>query len=123
MITLMQQNQLFEPKRLFLDARHIQRTDKFPGRIPVGHKSDDHTVLMKKFGKSPNDSGSPEVQIALLTANINELTPHFEKHVKDYHSRQGLLKMVGKRRRLLDYLQEKNIDRYRKVIQDLDLRK
>jgi small subunit ribosomal protein S15 len=78
---------------------------------------------MTKYGKSATDSGSPEVQIALLTQRINELSSHFAGHVKDHHSRHGLLKMVGKRRRLLEYLQEKNIDRYRKIIQQLDLRK
>lgn len=79
--------------------------------------------IMNKYGKSPTDSGSPEVQVAILTSRINELSPHFEKNVKDHHSRQGLLKMVGKRRRLLDYLQEKNVERYRKIISELDLRK
>ncbi len=79
--------------------------------------------IIKKYGKNANDSGSPEVQIALLTARINDLTPHFEKHKKDHHSRVGLLKMVGKRRRLLDYLQEKNIERYRQIIADLQIRK
>jgi small subunit ribosomal protein S15 len=79
--------------------------------------------LIKKYGKSPTDSGSPEVQVAILTTRINELSSHFEKNVKDHHSRMGLLRMVGKRRRLLDYLQEKNVDRYRKIIQELDLRK
>jgi small subunit ribosomal protein S15 len=79
--------------------------------------------IIKKFGKDPKDTGIPEVQIALLTARINDLTPHFEKFRKDHHSRVGLLKMVGKRRRLLDYLQEKNIDRYRKIIADLQIRK
>ena len=79
--------------------------------------------IIKKFGKDPKDTGTPEVQIALLTARINDLTPHFEKFSKDHHSRVGLLKMVGKRRRLLDYLQEKNIDRYRKIIVDLQIRK
>jgi small subunit ribosomal protein S15 len=78
---------------------------------------------MTKYGKSATDSGSPEVQIALLTQRINELSSHFAGHVKDHHSRLGLLKMVGKRRRLLEYLQEKNVDRYRKIIQQLDLRK
>jgi len=78
---------------------------------------------IKKYGKSPNDSGSPEVQIALLTARINELSAHFDKNVKDRHSRTGLLKMVGKRRRLLEYLQKKNIERYRTIIKELDLRK
>ena len=78
---------------------------------------------IKKYGKSPNDSGTPEVQIAILTANINALSAHFDGHKKDNHSRIGLLRMVGKRRRLLDYLMEKNIDRYRKIIQELDIRK
>ncbi len=80
-------------------------------------------AIVAKYGKSATDSGSPEVQIALLTQRINELSTHFDAHVKDHHSRQGLLKMVGKRRRLLEYLQGKNIDRYRKIIQELDLRK
>jgi small subunit ribosomal protein S15 len=79
--------------------------------------------IVTKFGKSGKDTGTPEVQIALLTARINDLTPHFEKFKKDHHSRVGLLKMVGKRRRLLDYLQEKNIERYRKVIAELQIRK
>jgi small subunit ribosomal protein S15 len=79
--------------------------------------------IVTKFGKSGTDTGTPEVQIALLTARINDLTPHFEKFKKDHHSRVGLLKMVGKRRRLLDYLQEKNIERYRKVIAELQIRK
>ena len=79
--------------------------------------------IIKKYGKSPTDTGSPEVQIALLTANITELSTHFESHKKDNHSRVGLLKMVGKRRRLLDYLQERNIDRYRQLIEELNIRK
>lgn len=79
--------------------------------------------IVKKYGKSANDSGTPEVQIAILTANINSLSPHFETHKKDHHSRLGLLKMVGKRRRLLDYLMGKDIERYRKIIKELDIRK
>ena len=79
--------------------------------------------IINKYGKSPTDSGSPEVQIAILTTRINELSAHFDANVKDRHSRMGLLKMVGKRRRLLEYLRKKNIDRYRKIIQELDLRK
>ncbi|MGA7160505.1 MAG: 30S ribosomal protein S15 [Bacteroidota bacterium] len=79
--------------------------------------------FVTKYGKSPNDSGTPEVQIAILTANINALSSHFDVHKKDNHSRVGLLRMVGKRRRLLDYLMEKNIERYRKIIQELDIRK
>ena len=79
--------------------------------------------LVTKYGKSGTDTGSPEVQIAMLTTLINELSSHFNLHKKDHHSRLGLLKMVGKRRRLLEYLQEKNVDRYRKIIQELELRK
>jgi small subunit ribosomal protein S15 len=79
--------------------------------------------IIAKFGKTGNDTGLPEVQIALLTARINDLAPHFESFPKDHLSRVGLLKMVGKRRRLLDYLREKNIDRYRKVIEELQIRK
>jgi small subunit ribosomal protein S15 len=79
--------------------------------------------IVTKYGKNGKDTGIPEVQIALLTARINDLTPHFEKFGKDHHSRVGLLKMVGKRRRLLDYLQEKNIERYRKIIAELQIRK
>ena len=79
--------------------------------------------IVKKYGKKANDAGSPEVQIAMLTANINSLSEHFDAHKKDHHSRVGLLKMVGKRRRLLDYLMEKNIERYRKIISELDIRK
>lgn len=79
--------------------------------------------IIKKYGKTPKDTGTPEVQVALLTARINDLAPHFEKFGKDHHSRVGLLRMVGKRRRLLDYLQEKNIDRYRTLIAELNIRK
>jgi small subunit ribosomal protein S15 len=84
---------------------------------------DTKAEIIKKYGVKANDTGRPEVQIALLTARINDLSPHFEKFPKDHHSRVGLLKMVGKRRRLLDYLQEKNIDRYRKLIVELQIRK
>jgi small subunit ribosomal protein S15 len=69
------------------------------------------------------DTGSPEVQIALLSARIEYLTEHFKMHKKDHHSRRGLLKLVGKRRRLLDYLKKKDVERYRNVIQRLGLRK
>ena len=79
--------------------------------------------IVKKFGKSATDTGSPEVQIAILTSHINMLSPHLEGHKKDHHGRLGLLKLVGKRRRLLEYLTKKDIGRYRKVIQELDIRK
>lgn len=79
--------------------------------------------IVKKYGKDANDTGTPEVQIAILTAHINSLSPHLGSHVKDHHGRLGLLKLVGKRRRLLDYLLKKDINRYRKIIQELDIRK
>ena len=79
--------------------------------------------LVKDYQRAQGDTGSPEVQIALLTARITDLTEHFKTHVKDHHSRRGLLMMVGKRRRLLDYLKSKNLDRYRTIIQSLGIRK
>ena len=79
--------------------------------------------IVSKFGKDSNDSGKSEVQIALLTKRINDLTAHFDVHKKDHHSRRGLLKMVGQRRNLLNYLREKDIERYRTLISRLGLRK
>ena len=73
--------------------------------------------------RAKGDTGSPEVQVALLTARINGLTDHFKAHVKDHHSRRGLLKMVSKRRKLLDYLKGRNADSYRALIEKLGLRK
>jgi len=78
---------------------------------------------IKKFAQHEGDTGSPEVQVALLTERISHLTEHFKVHAKDHHSRRGLLKLVGQRRRLLDYLKDKNLDRYRSVIQSLGIRK
>ena len=79
--------------------------------------------IVEKYGRSEGDTGSPEVQIALLTARINDLNEHFKVHPKDHHSRRGLLKMVGQRRNLLAYLKSKDIERYRKLIEELGLRK
>ena len=79
--------------------------------------------IIKKYGQNETDSGRPEVQIALLTKRINDLTNHFDNHKKDHHSRRGLMMMVGKRRRLLDYLVKKDIERYRTIIKDLNIRK
>ena len=79
--------------------------------------------IMNKYGMHEGDTGSPEVQIALLTARISDLTEHLKVHKKDHHSRRGLLKMVGQRRRLLSYLSKKNINRYREIIAQLNLRK
>ncbi|HEY6170686.1 MAG TPA: 30S ribosomal protein S15 [Candidatus Kapabacteria bacterium] len=80
-------------------------------------------ALIAKFGANANDTGKTEVQVALLTHNINALTPHFKANPKDHHSKRGLLKMVGKRRSLLDYLAKNDIARYRKLIVDLEIRK
>ena len=79
--------------------------------------------IIKKFGRSEGDTGSPEVQVALLTERINSLQEHFKVHKKDHHSRRGLLKMVGQRRGLLNYLAEQDIERYRTLIKELGLRR
>ena len=84
------------------------------------HKKEE---IIKKFGAHENDTGSSEVQVALLSHRITYLTDHFKTHKKDHHSRRGLLKLVGQRRRLLNYLKSKSVDRYRALIQELGIRK
>lgn len=84
---------------------------------------DEKQAIINEHGKSENDSGTAEVQIAILTARINKLTSHFADHKKDHASRRGLMQMVGKRRRLLDYLIKKDITRYREIIKKLNIRK
>lgn len=79
--------------------------------------------IINNFQLHESDTGSPEVQVALLSARISYLTDHFKEHKKDHHSRRGLLKLVGQRRRLLDYLKKKDLERYRAIIQRLGLRK
>jgi small subunit ribosomal protein S15 len=79
--------------------------------------------IVQANARAANDTGSPEVQVALLTARINELTPHFKTHAKDHHGRRGLLRMVSRRRKLLDYLKAKDADRYTALIAKLGLRK
>ena len=79
--------------------------------------------IMAQYQRAINDTGSPEVQVALLTARINDLTDHFKAHAKDHHSRRGLLKMVSRRRKLLDYLKRTNVQSYRTLIERLGLRK
>lgn len=83
---------------------------------------DQKDTVIAKHKKHDNDSGSPEVQIALLTERINTLSGHFKTHAKDHHSRRGLLKMVGRRKRLLSYLKKKDLDGYRALIKDLGIR-
>ena len=79
--------------------------------------------IIKDYARTEGDTGSPEVQVALLTARINDLTDHFKANPKDHHSRRGLLKMVGHRRNLLNYLKKKDINRYRATIEKLGIRK
>jgi len=85
--------------------------------------TDRKAEIIGKFTRSAGDTGCPEVQIALLTRRISHLTDHFRTHRKDFHSRRGLLKLVGRRRRLLDYLKSRDLDRYRSVIAELNIRK
>jgi small subunit ribosomal protein S15 len=89
----------------------------------MSNASLDKAVIVKDNARSANDTGSPEVQVAILTARINDLTPHFKAHMKDHHSRRGLLKMVNRRKRLLSYLKDVSADRYTALIQKLGLRK
>ncbi len=79
--------------------------------------------VISKYQKHDKDTGSPEIQIAILTSRINTLNEHFKKNPKDHHSRRGLLMMVGKRRRLLDYVAKKDIEKYREIVKELNLRK
>ena len=80
-------------------------------------------AIIKKYAIHEGDTGSPEVQVAVLTAEINRLTEHFKEHKHDYHSQRGLMKKVGRRKNLLAYLQKKDLDRYKKLIAELGLRK
>jgi small subunit ribosomal protein S15 len=95
------------------------RSDFFPMPLTKEQKSE----LSTKYGRGPNDTGSADVQIAVLTASINQLNEHLKVHKKDHHSRRGLLMQVGQRRRLLGYLAKKDLERYRKLIADLGLRR
>ena len=81
------------------------------------------TAIMAEYARTAGDTGSPEVQVAVLTARINELTAHLQENPKDFHSRRGMMKMIGQRRGLLDYLKSKDIERYRTLIARLGIRK
>ncbi|MDR0919485.1 MAG: 30S ribosomal protein S15 [Oscillospiraceae bacterium] len=83
----------------------------------------DKKLVIEKFGRTEGDTGSPEVQVALLTERINHLTEHLKLHKKDHHSRRGLLKMVGHRKGLLNYIKKKDIEKYRSLIAELGIRK
>jgi len=89
----------------------------------VALNTDGKTKIIEQFKTHDGDTGSPEVQVALLTERINSLTGHFKVHKKDFHSRTGLLKLVGQRRKLLNYLRKKDVTRYRELIQRLGIRK
>ncbi|MDX6660005.1 MAG: small subunit ribosomal protein, partial [Solirubrobacteraceae bacterium] len=93
------------------------------GSPPMTLTTDQKREVVQQFGKTAEDTGSPEVQIALLTRRINHLTEHLREHKHDHHSRRGLLMLVGQRRRLLNYLGRKDLDRYRALIQELGLRR
>ncbi len=89
----------------------------------MGLYAEQKKEILGKFGIHPNDTGSPEIQIALLSERIKYLTEHFKTHQKDHHSRRGLLKLVGQRKRMLNYLRKKDAERYRTLIQELGIRK
>ena len=84
---------------------------------------EDKQAIIERFARTPGDTGSPEVQVALLTARITHLTEHLKTHKHDHHSRRGLLKLVGQRRRLLNYLKDNDIERYRTLIAELEIRR
>jgi len=87
------------------------------------HTAEEKSRIVGAHQRGPTDTGSPEVQVALMSARINELTEHFTRHKKDHHSRQGLLRLVNQRRKLLDYLRAKNSERYQALIEKLGLRR
>jgi small subunit ribosomal protein S15 len=89
----------------------------------LAQTSEIKSKIIGEYRTHDTDNGSPEVQVALLTSRINELTEHFKTHTKDHHSRRGLLKLVGQRRRLLDYLKGKDVEKYRSTIERLGIRK
>jgi small subunit ribosomal protein S15 len=99
----------------------IRAVKYYGGYIMIS--KDKKTTVINEFARTPGDTGSPEVQVAVLTERIKELTEHLKENPKDHHSRRGLLKMVGKRRNLLGYLKKVDIERYRSLIERLGLRK
>ena len=93
------------------------------GEINMALSAERKEEIIKDYALSDGDTGSPEVQVALLTANINDLQIHFKEHIHDHHSRRGLIRMVNSRRKLLDYLKRKNVERYSSLIKRLGLRR
>jgi len=106
-------------ERLWSRSETILIEEPFTVPITKEQKQD----ISTRYGRSPGDTGSADVQVAVLTASINQLTEHLKVHKKDHHSRRGLLMQVGQRRRLLGYLQKKDLERYRKLIAELGLRR
>jgi small subunit ribosomal protein S15 len=100
-----------------------QDEDHKKGGVTMSVTKERKKEIIDKFRTNEKDTGSPEVQIALLTERVNDLTGHLKEHKKDHHSRRGLLMMVGKRRRLLNYLMKQNIERYREIVKELGLRR
>ena len=103
--------------------RSAQYQIAYYGEIEMALSAERKEEIIKDFALSDGDTGSPEVQVALLTANINDLQSHFKEHIHDHHSRRGLIRMVNSRRKLLDYLRRKNVERYSSLIKRLGLRR
>jgi small subunit ribosomal protein S15 len=101
----------------------MARGEKCKEEFALAQTSEIKSKIIGEHRTHETDTGSPEVQVALLTSRINELTEHFKTHTKDHHSRRGLLKLVGQRRRLLDYLKGKDVEKYRSTIERLGIRK
>ena len=110
-------------ERYCVTLNESKKTGNFKGTTGGGHLSDAKVMLIEQFRAHVKDTGSPEVQIALLSERINYLTTHLKSHVKDHASRRGLIMMVNKRRRLLDYLNRRDPDRYHQIVERLSLRK
>ena len=106
-----------------MQFRRATQVKSFGTRLIDMISKENKAAAVKDNARAANDTGSPEVQVAILTARINELTPHFKEHAKDHHGRRGLLRMVSRRRKLLDYLKGKDADRYLALIAKLGLRK
>jgi|TARA_B100000315_G_scaffold260814_1_gene325730 small subunit ribosomal protein S15 len=110
--------------RAAIDADHVSLFWIFCKRgLVMSLVAEDKAKVVSDYATGPGDTGSPEVQVALLTARISDLTDHFKTHVHDHHSRQGLLRMVNRRRKLLDYLKDRDAERYRSLIGRLGLRR
>ena len=118
-ISYLQQNQWYVRfhQRIKLEEKGNQEEKK------VGLSVEQKKEIMSQFKRHDSDTGSPDVQVAILTKRINDLTEHFKIHKKDHHSRRGLLMLVGQRRRLLNYIKDRDIKRYRELVQALNLRK